>query len=144
MVLAGVSLAGCGASTTDRALIGAGIGVGAGAIGGALLGNPLAGAAIGAAAGAGVGVATTPAERTEPAAEVPPAREPDHVVTTYATPKRGPKAARVENRREAIRTCGSGVALIREASGRDERGRWFQLVYGCVVEDHPLAQTSGR
>jgi hypothetical protein len=108
------------------------------------MGFPLAGAAIGVAAGAGVGVVTAPTEPTEPTAEAPPAPEPDRVVTTYLSQKRGPKAARVENRRVAIRTCGGGIALIGESSGRDAHGRWFQLVYGCVVEGQPHAQTSGR
>jgi hypothetical protein len=49
----------------------------------------------------------------------------------------------------AIRTCGGGIALIGESSGRDAHGRWFKLVYGCVVEDQaevgrPHEQTSGR
>lgn len=52
-------LAGCGYSTTDRALSGAGIGAGVGAAGAALTGNsPLAGAAIGGAAGAATGALT--------------------------------------------------------------------------------------
>lgn len=50
-----LALAGCGSSTTDRALSGGAIGAGAGAVGGALLGNPVAGAAVGGAAGAAVG-----------------------------------------------------------------------------------------
>jgi osmotically inducible lipoprotein OsmB len=147
MVLAGVSLAGCGSSTTDRALSGAGIGAGVGAIGGALIGIPVAGAAIGAAAGTGVGIATVPTEPPEPTAKIPP--DPDHVVTTYVSRKRGPKATRVENRRTAIRTCGGGIALINEFSGSNAHGKWFQLVYGCIAKDkgevgQPHEQTSGR
>jgi osmotically inducible lipoprotein OsmB len=152
VVVLGVSLAGCGSSMTDRTLSGAGIGAGAGAIGGALLGSPLVGAAIGAAAGAGVGLATAP---TEPTATVPtkptakPTPEPDRVITTYVSQARGPKAARVENRRAAIRMCGGGIALINELSGTDAQGKWVRLVYGCVVEDKGEAgqsrvQTSGR
>ncbi|MEX2615957.1 MAG: glycine zipper family protein [Alphaproteobacteria bacterium] len=57
LVFAG-GLAGCGSSTGDRALSGAGIGAAAGAVGGALLGSPGTGAAVGAAVGAGVGAAT--------------------------------------------------------------------------------------
>lgn len=55
-------LAGCGSTTGDRAVSGAGIGAAAGAVGGALLGVPLAGAAIGAAAGGTIGAATTPSQ----------------------------------------------------------------------------------
>jgi osmotically inducible lipoprotein OsmB len=150
IVVAGVSLAGCGTSTTDRALIGASIGASAGAIGGALLGNPLVGAAIGVAAGAGVGVATAPTEAT---ATVPTKStatpEPDRVITTYVSQTRGPKAARVANRRAAMHTCGGGIALINELSGTDAQGKWVRLVYGCVAEDNleagqPRIQTSGR
>ena len=56
----GLALGGCGTSTSDRALSGAGIGAGVGAVGGALVGAPLAGAAIGGAAGAATGAATSP------------------------------------------------------------------------------------
>jgi osmotically inducible lipoprotein OsmB len=150
MVVLGVSLAGCGMSMTDRALSGAGIGASAGAISGALLGSPLIGAAIGASAGAGVGLATAPADPAKPTkstAKAPP--EPDRIVTTYVSRTRGAKAARLENRRTAIRTCGGGIALINEARGADAHGKWFQLVYGCVAEDYreasqPHTQTSGR
>lgn len=48
-------LAGCGHSTSDRALSGAAIGAGAGAVGGALMGSPATGALLGGAAGAAVG-----------------------------------------------------------------------------------------
>jgi hypothetical protein len=58
-VLAGLMLAsmvGCGTTTGDRALSGAGIGAGAGAVVGAVTGiGPGTGAAIGAAAGAATG-----------------------------------------------------------------------------------------
>jgi osmotically inducible lipoprotein OsmB len=153
MVVVGVSLVGCGTSTTDRALSGAGIGASAGAVGGALLGIPLAAAAIGAAAGAGVGAATAPTEPTataptEPtAAKGPP--ESDRVVTTYVSRTRGPKAARAENRRAAIRACGGGIVLINELRGADAHGKWLQLVYGCVADDQgevgqAQTQTSDR
>lgn len=61
--LGGVGLAmvlsGCGSSTTDPALSGAGIGAGAGAAGSTITGgSTLGGAALGAAAGAAVGAAT--------------------------------------------------------------------------------------
>lgn len=60
LLVAGL-LAGCGYSTTDRALSGAGIGAGVGAAGAALTGNnALAGAAIGGAAGAATGALTNP------------------------------------------------------------------------------------
>lgn len=55
-------LAGCGSTTGDRAMSGAGIGAAAGAITGALVGAPLAGAAIGAAAGGTIGAATQPSQ----------------------------------------------------------------------------------
>lgn len=55
-------LAGCGATTGDRAISGAAIGAAAGAVGVAIIGAPLAGAAIGAAAGTAVGAATTPSQ----------------------------------------------------------------------------------
>ena len=150
LVVAAVSLAGCGTSATDRALSGAGIGAGACVIGGALFGIPVAGAAIGAAAGAGVGVATAPAEATAEAPPRPdPPPNPDHVVTTYLSRTLGPKAARVENRRVASRTCGGGFVWIDELSGADASGKWLELVYGCLAENQrgsasPHEQTSGR
>jgi osmotically inducible lipoprotein OsmB len=150
LVVAAVSLAGCGTSTADRALSGAGIGAGAGVIGGALFGLPVAGAAIGAAAGAGVGVVTAPAEATVEAPRPPdPPPNPDHVVTTYLSGARGPKAARVENRRVASRTCGGGFVSIDELSGVDANSKWLQLIYGCLAESQrgaapPHEQTSGR
>lgn len=56
--ISALSLGGCGNSTGDRALSGAGIGAGAGALGGLLLGAPLEGAVIGGAVGAGAGALT--------------------------------------------------------------------------------------
>lgn len=50
-----LSLAGCGHSTSDRALSGGAIGAGAGAVGGALLGDPGTGAVLGGVAGAAAG-----------------------------------------------------------------------------------------
>lgn len=56
-------LGGCGQSTGDRLLSGAGLGAAGGAvIGAATGGNPLAGAAIGAVGGAAVGALTTPSQ----------------------------------------------------------------------------------
>jgi osmotically inducible lipoprotein OsmB len=55
-------LAGCGSTTGDRAVSGAGIGAAAGAITGAFVGAPLTGAAIGAAAGGAIGAATNPSQ----------------------------------------------------------------------------------
>jgi hypothetical protein len=52
-------LAGCGSSTQDRALSGAGIGAGVGAVGGLLVGHPVAGAVLGGAAGAAGGALTS-------------------------------------------------------------------------------------
>jgi osmotically inducible lipoprotein OsmB len=57
-----IALAGCGETTGDRAISGAGIGAGIGAIGGLMVGAPLQGAAIGAAVGAGTGALTTPSQ----------------------------------------------------------------------------------
>ena len=53
-------LSGCGTSTGDRGLSGAGIGAATGAVVGAMVGAPLQGAAIGAGAGAAVGALTRP------------------------------------------------------------------------------------
>ena len=53
-----IVLAGCGHSTGDRALSGAGIGAGIGLVGGALVGAPVEGALIGGAVGAGTGALT--------------------------------------------------------------------------------------
>lgn len=51
-----LAIAGCGSSTTDRALSGGAIGAGAGAAGSAITGgNPLTGGLLGGAAGAAVG-----------------------------------------------------------------------------------------
>lgn len=55
-----VGLAGCGYSTGDRALSGAGIGAAGGAAAGALAGAPLTGAIIGGAGGAAIGAFTDP------------------------------------------------------------------------------------
>lgn len=56
MIIGAGALAGCGSTTTDRALSGAGIGAGAGALGGAVTGgNPLTGAVLGGGAGAAAG-----------------------------------------------------------------------------------------
>jgi osmotically inducible lipoprotein OsmB len=60
LALAGVTLAGCGTSTGDRGLSGAGIGAATGAVAGAMVGAPLEGAAIGAGAGAAIGATTSP------------------------------------------------------------------------------------
>jgi osmotically inducible lipoprotein OsmB len=58
LFVAGLALAGCGTTTTDRAVSGAGIGAAGGAVAGALVGDPLIGAAAGAAVGGAVGAAT--------------------------------------------------------------------------------------
>lgn len=58
-VLAVLSLTGCGSSTSERAISGAGIGAGVGALGGFMVGAPLEGALIGGAVGAGTGALTT-------------------------------------------------------------------------------------
>jgi hypothetical protein len=60
LVAAVLALSGCGTSTGDRGLSGAGIGAATGAVVGAMVGAPLQGAAIGAGAGAAVGALTTP------------------------------------------------------------------------------------
>jgi osmotically inducible lipoprotein OsmB len=60
LALAAFALAGCGTTTGDRGLSGAGIGAATGAVVGAMVGAPLAGAAIGAGAGATVGAVTAP------------------------------------------------------------------------------------
>jgi osmotically inducible lipoprotein OsmB len=161
LVVAGALLAGCGTSTNDRAISGAGIGAGAGALGGALFGIPAIGAAIGAATGVGVGVATKTAEPsagatvgvgmpiapTDAIAEAPSGS--DHVVTTYVSETLGPNAARAANRRAAVQTCGDGFVLIDELAGADVHGTWYRLVYGCLAKkqgemDRPRVQTSGR
>ncbi|MEX1306312.1 MAG: YMGG-like glycine zipper-containing protein [Rhodovibrionaceae bacterium] len=51
-------VSGCGNSTGDRAVSGAGIGAGVGAVGGLMVGAPLQGALIGGAVGAGTGALT--------------------------------------------------------------------------------------
>jgi osmotically inducible lipoprotein OsmB len=59
LAIAGTALAsGCGSTTEDRALSGAGIGAVAGGVGGALTGNTLGGAVLGGAAGAATGALT--------------------------------------------------------------------------------------
>jgi osmotically inducible lipoprotein OsmB len=61
VMIAAVTLAGCGTTPGDRGLSGAGIGAATGAVVGAIVGGPvLAAAAIGAGAGALTGVATKP------------------------------------------------------------------------------------
>lgn len=57
--VAGLVLAGCGSTQTERGISGAGIGAGGGAIGNAALGGSAAtGALLGGAAGAAAGVFT--------------------------------------------------------------------------------------
>jgi hypothetical protein len=68
----------------------------------------------------------------------------DHDVTTYLSPTRGADAARSENRRVAIATCGGGFVLIRESSGTDAGGRWYRLDYGCLAKDEPEAASPTR
>jgi uncharacterized membrane protein len=58
LCIALLALAGCGNSTGDRALSGAGIGAGVGALGGLIVGAPVQGAVIGGAVGAGTGALT--------------------------------------------------------------------------------------
>ena len=58
-VITAAVLAGCGSSTQDRALSGAGIGAGVGAVGGLLVGHPVTGAVLGGAAGAAGGALTS-------------------------------------------------------------------------------------
>jgi osmotically inducible lipoprotein OsmB len=64
LALAGaLALAGCGTTTGDRGLSGAGLGAATGAVIGAVVGGPVLGAAaIGAGAGALAGMATTPSQ----------------------------------------------------------------------------------
>lgn len=62
LALAGVLLAGCGTSTSDRALSGGGIGAAGGAVVGSLVGAPFLGALIGGGAGAATGAATSPSD----------------------------------------------------------------------------------
>jgi len=59
---AGLLLAACGQTPTDRAVTGAGVGAGGGALVGALIGAPVIGAAVGSGVGATVGAATDPSE----------------------------------------------------------------------------------
>jgi len=58
IMVAALSLAGCGSSTGERAISGGGIGAGVGALGGFMVGAPLEGALIGGAVGAGTGALT--------------------------------------------------------------------------------------
>jgi osmotically inducible lipoprotein OsmB len=58
LVVSMLALAGCGNSTGDRAMSGAGIGAGVGALGGLIVGSPIEGALIGGAVGAGTGALT--------------------------------------------------------------------------------------
>lgn len=60
LVVAALTLSGCGETVGDRGLSGAGIGAASGAVIGAMVGAPLAGAAIGAGAGAVAGAVTSP------------------------------------------------------------------------------------
>ncbi len=57
-----LTLAGCGTTTSDRALSGAGIGAAGGAIIGAMTGSAATGALIGAAAGGLTGAVTDPCQ----------------------------------------------------------------------------------
>lgn len=57
-VFAGLVLAGCGSSQSDRALSGGGLGAAGGAALGAAAGAPLTGALLGGAAGAATGAFT--------------------------------------------------------------------------------------
>lgn len=64
-----LGLSGCGYSTGEGALSGAGIGAAGGALGAAVLGaDPLTGAIIGGAGGAAIGAATSPEQRDRRAA----------------------------------------------------------------------------
>ncbi len=60
LLFALAALGGCGRTTGERAISGAGIGAGAGALGGWMVGAPLEGALIGGAVGAGTGALTSP------------------------------------------------------------------------------------
>jgi uncharacterized membrane protein len=60
VLAAALAVAGCGTTTGDRGLSGAGIGAATGAVVGAMVGAPLVGAAIGAGAGATAGALTSP------------------------------------------------------------------------------------
>lgn len=57
-----LGLAGCGTSTGDRAVSGAGLGAAGGAVIGAMTGSAATGAAIGAVGGAAIGAATDPCD----------------------------------------------------------------------------------
>ena len=58
VLVAGLALAACGESKSDRALSGGAIGAGGGAALGAMTGSPLTGALLGGAAGAAAGALT--------------------------------------------------------------------------------------
>lgn len=60
LLLSLIMLGGCGQSTGERAISGAGIGAGVGALGGFMVGAPVEGALIGGAVGAGTGALTKP------------------------------------------------------------------------------------
>lgn len=63
VVAIGLALAGCGTSTTDRALSGGALGAAGGGALGAVTGvNPLTGALLGGAAGAATGALTNPSD----------------------------------------------------------------------------------
>ena len=62
VVALGLLVAGCGTSTSDRALSGGGLGAAGGAVIGSLVGAPFAGALIGGAGGAATGALTTPSD----------------------------------------------------------------------------------
>ena len=55
-------LAGCGTSTSDRALGGAALGAGAGAVAGTMVASPVTGALVGGAIGGTAGALTNPSE----------------------------------------------------------------------------------
>lgn len=62
VLVSALALTGCGTSTGDRMLSGAGLGAAGGAIIGAATGNVVGGAAIGAVSGAAIGGLTSPCD----------------------------------------------------------------------------------
>jgi uncharacterized membrane protein len=58
LLVAGLALAACGETQSDRAMSGGAIGAAGGAAAGALAGSPLTGALLGGAAGAATGALT--------------------------------------------------------------------------------------
>lgn len=62
VLVSALALTGCGTSTGDRMLSGAGLGAAGGAIIGAATGSPATGAAIGAVTGAAIGGLTSPCD----------------------------------------------------------------------------------